>query len=42
MNEKKIKAILTDFDQTIFDTHNIKPLWKQKNPDWDFDLFSHS
>lgn len=40
MNEKKIKAILTDFDQTLFNTHNIKPLWKQKNPDWDL-IYSH-
>lgn len=35
METKKIKAILTDFDQTLFDTRNLKPLWKQKTPDWD-------
>lgn len=30
-----IKAILTDFDQTLFDTQDLKPKWQQGGkPDW--------
>ena len=29
-----IKAILTDFDNTLFDTRCVKPNWEQGKPDW--------
>lgn len=29
-----IKAILTDFDNTLFDTRLVKPNWEQGKPDW--------
>lgn len=29
-----IKAILTDFDQTLFDTQDLKPSWQGGKPDW--------
>jgi len=29
-----IKGILTDFDQTLFNTSSVKPLWRQNPPDW--------
>lgn len=34
MSKTTIKGILTDFDQTLFDTHTLLPLVKQKTPDW--------
>ena len=29
-----IKAILTDFDNTLFDTRQLKPNWEEGKPDW--------
>lgn len=29
-----IKAVLTDFDSTLFDTQLVKPNWEQGKPDW--------
>ncbi|MCR4966142.1 MAG: HAD-IA family hydrolase [Bacteroidales bacterium] len=34
MNDVKVKAILLDFDQTLFDTRAAKP-YLQGKPDWD-------
>lgn len=30
-----IKAVLVDFDQTLFDTKQARQLWHQDKPDWD-------
>lgn len=34
MDNTLIKAVLCDFDQTLFDTREAKPYWKCGKPDW--------
>lgn len=34
MDKILIKAVLCDFDQTLFDTRKAKPYWKCGKPDW--------
>jgi phosphoglycolate phosphatase-like HAD superfamily hydrolase len=34
MDKVLIKAVLCDFDQTLFDTREAKPYWKCGKPDW--------
>ena len=35
MATTQIKAVLCDFDQTLFDTRVAKPFWKAGKPDWE-------
>lgn len=35
MEKQNIKAIICDFDQTLFDTRDSKPIWNNGTPDWD-------
>ena len=34
MTTTQIKAVLCDFDQTLFDTREAKPYWTSGKPDW--------